>query len=305
METSDDWRGAEFVSQFEETLLCPICKQICQVPSITECSHTFCGVCIRRHIDHEETCPTCRKEIQKARIRVNKFAEDVCIQYIWFREILRNKLYPPVPENHTPKASGLEDSNGAQVPQAGYEECPFCSKVMNVDELQSHAIQCMDEHDSRLKRRKVETSFKKIPAENYHAMSDAKLKRSLQDCGLSKSGNRNRLIARHKEWTHQYNTNAESSQPKSIYDLRRIVDEWDRTQDRQARSGLQTTLKDLDNANYETRHKDEFAELTELARVSMKKRQGRSTVATHNEADRDREIIDLTEGSSKAYNNVE
>lgn len=298
MDVSDNWRGAEFVNQFEETLLCPICKQICQVPSITECSHTFCGVCIRRHIDHEETCPTCRKEIQKARIRVNKFAEDVCNQYLWFREILKNKLYSSVPVNNA-------------ATQEGYEECPFCSKVLNVEELQSHAVQCMDEHESRLKRRKVMTTPKKIPAENYHAMSDTKLRKALQDYGLSKSGNRNRLIARHKEWTHHYNTNAESNQPRSIYELRRIIDEWDRTQDRQVKGSSQVALKDLDSANYECNHKDEFEELTQLARESMRKKNNgaerlsgpESSTGESNDVKAvksSEEIIDLTREPSKA-----
>eukprot|EP01032_Pedospumella_encystans_P012587 gene12587-14555_t len=58
--TADDFEPTESASEFEA---CPICLEDVQVPRITSCGHTFCYICILRHLQSDlrncDKCPIC------------------------------------------------------------------------------------------------------------------------------------------------------------------------------------------------------------------------------------------------------
>jgi hypothetical protein len=42
-----------------EELQCPICVETIQDPFVTSCGHTFCYICLSRHLANKNTCPSC------------------------------------------------------------------------------------------------------------------------------------------------------------------------------------------------------------------------------------------------------
>jgi E3 ubiquitin-protein ligase RAD18 len=84
-EVSDpsDWKATEapFLRAIEESLRCHICKEYFTAPMITSCCHTFCSLCIRRQLDLDSRCPSCRKEIQLSSLRKNAAIEETTELY--------------------------------------------------------------------------------------------------------------------------------------------------------------------------------------------------------------------------------
>jgi E3 ubiquitin-protein ligase RAD18 len=56
-----DFQALAF-QQLDEHLRCPICKEFFDTTMIlSNCSHSFCALCIRRSLTAEQICPKCRK----------------------------------------------------------------------------------------------------------------------------------------------------------------------------------------------------------------------------------------------------
>ncbi|KAK2964749.1 putative E3 ubiquitin-protein ligase RAD18 [Blattamonas nauphoetae] len=63
IDSSDDW-PVESVRRLEELLRCPICGEFLKhCVQLNGCSHTFCGVCIRKAYNERKRCPICHLQI--------------------------------------------------------------------------------------------------------------------------------------------------------------------------------------------------------------------------------------------------
>lgn len=55
----------EFVTPPSQSLLCPVCHDVCHEPLITNvCHHSFCTACIFQTLEQgESACPLCRRHL--------------------------------------------------------------------------------------------------------------------------------------------------------------------------------------------------------------------------------------------------
>ncbi|KAF8446499.1 hypothetical protein BGX38DRAFT_1058777, partial [Terfezia claveryi] len=87
-----DWVSTRLPSlqRLDNSLRCQVCKEFLSAPLITECSHTFCSLCIRRCFTQEQKCPSCRVPGQEARLRRNAGVEECVEAFLAVRgELLR------------------------------------------------------------------------------------------------------------------------------------------------------------------------------------------------------------------------
>ncbi|KAG9234054.1 postreplication repair E3 ubiquitin-protein ligase rad18 [Amylocarpus encephaloides] len=76
---SSDWLETPLrsLSAVDAALRCQVCKDFYTTPMITSCSHTFCSLCIRRCLNNDGQCPTCRAKDQELKLRLNAVMEDL------------------------------------------------------------------------------------------------------------------------------------------------------------------------------------------------------------------------------------
>ncbi|KAK9366330.1 hypothetical protein V1509DRAFT_597459 [Lipomyces kononenkoae] len=79
-----DWTDTRLPSLLilDSSLRCRICKDFYKSPFMTECTHTFCSLCIRKCIASTPTsetacCPICRAPVLEIRLRRNQVVEDL------------------------------------------------------------------------------------------------------------------------------------------------------------------------------------------------------------------------------------
>ncbi|KAK9381609.1 uncharacterized protein V2V93DRAFT_367390 [Kockiozyma suomiensis] len=84
-----DWTSTSLpqLEPLDTGLRCRICRDWYTAPMITECSHSFCSLCIRKCIAATPSaeapcCPICRASVTEVRLRRNQVLEDLCF---WFR----------------------------------------------------------------------------------------------------------------------------------------------------------------------------------------------------------------------------
>src|ERR1700761_8834575 len=76
---STDWLQTPLagLAPLESGLRCQVCKDFYTTPMITSCSHTFCSLCIRKCLNNDGKCPTCRREDQASKLRSNFVVEEL------------------------------------------------------------------------------------------------------------------------------------------------------------------------------------------------------------------------------------
>ncbi|CAN6638785.1 hypothetical protein TRVA0_017S01002 [Trichomonascus vanleenenianus] len=179
-----DWKStqAPFLTAFETTLTCHICKEFLNAPVITTCCHTFCSLCIRSYLNTEARCPVCRSEIQSSTLRKNMVIEELVDIYRSSRDHLYSTIKrlnggeyqysektvqtdvvePESPQNlrrssrKRQKVTETEvvevvDDEGDQdyddvevLDQVGYGNCPVCGKYMKIKDIETkHIMECL------------------------------------------------------------------------------------------------------------------------------------------------------------------
>ncbi|KAF9466269.1 hypothetical protein BDZ94DRAFT_1251555 [Collybia nuda] len=105
-----------------------------------------------------------------------------------------------------------------------------------------------------------------LPKASYGMLKDKKLKEMLAEHGLPTTGERTLLIKRHQQWVMAYNANLDKSvsMRRPISALRKDLKKWESDRARQKKSPVE------DMVAHEKRHKDEFAQLIDLARTSKR-----------------------------------
>ncbi|KAG9008841.1 E3 ubiquitin-protein ligase rad18 [Tulasnella sp. JGI-2019a] len=96
----------------DESLRCPICKDILRAPVLlTGCGHSFCSQCVRESLNVQEECPQCRARANSGHIVRNSALDAAVVSYMKARQSildvigLASRPIPP-PRGQTPKVSG-------------------------------------------------------------------------------------------------------------------------------------------------------------------------------------------------------
>ncbi|OBT89028.1 DNA repair protein rad18 [Pseudogymnoascus sp. 03VT05] len=193
------------------------------------------------------------------------------------------------------EATYIEQSDG--VYDDGLVACPICSARMKEYLVNGHIdTSCPappSDHSSskpnnisnpsvttnlRLQRPSFEPT--PLPTLNYSLLNDTNLRKKLKDLGISSIGNRPHLERRHREWVTLWNSNCDSSKPRSKAELLRDLETWEKTQVRQGTSrnytlaggGLPITSNDFDAAAWSSKHGSEFRSLIEEAERNRKQK---------------------------------
>ncbi|QPC71624.1 hypothetical protein HYE68_002376 [Fusarium pseudograminearum] len=84
---STDWLTTPLsaLAAVEGALRCQVCKDFYKTPMITNCSHTFCSLCIRRALSNDGKCPLCRATEQENKLRSNWSLEEAVQAFVGAR----------------------------------------------------------------------------------------------------------------------------------------------------------------------------------------------------------------------------
>lgn len=120
--------------------------------------------------------------------------------------------------------------------------------------------------------------FERLPSMNYSILNETKLRKKLLDLGIPSWGPRLLLEKRHREWVMIWNSNCDSSRPKTKREMLQDLDTWERTQgglastqSLSANRNAQIKDKDFDGAGWSAEHHDSFNDLIARARKSHRK----------------------------------
>ena len=179
--------SAPCLRNIDETLRCPICKDLCKVTLRGKCGHFFCSECIRRFLrNYKQSCPECRKDMNQAELTNDAVIDKLIASFRASRtallDIVRTdpSLFASVPSN--------EDSTRASV----------------------STDSCADS------KQKVP-----MPTLTYRLFTEKKLKGMLKDLNLPISGKKRDWINLHAEYTLQHNIACDSPGPIDPKDVAR------------------------------------------------------------------------------------
>ncbi|XP_073708494.1 E3 ubiquitin-protein ligase RAD18 isoform X2 [Garra rufa] len=93
-----------------DTLLrCPICFELLNITMMTQCSHNFCSLCIRKFLSYKLLCPVCNLPSTEQDLRNNRLLDDLVQSFQAARQKLchSNLESPPIsPETPTMMLKG-------------------------------------------------------------------------------------------------------------------------------------------------------------------------------------------------------
>lgn len=80
---STDWipTSLPLFEALEASLRCEVCKEFYNNPVISKCTHTFCSLCIRRCINADGKCPTCKSPCVADKLIPNVALRDAVIKF--------------------------------------------------------------------------------------------------------------------------------------------------------------------------------------------------------------------------------
>ena len=127
--------------------------------------------------------------------------------------------------------------------------------------------------------------LERLPSLSYSILSDNALRKKLNALGIPNWGPKQLLIRRHTEWLNLWNSNCDSSRPRSKRDLINDLDVWERTQGGQAPNNLGNVQngpnsvmnKDFDGVAWAATHSDDFDDLIAKARQRTKAPNSKTT----------------------------
>ncbi|XP_026116826.1 E3 ubiquitin-protein ligase RAD18 isoform X1 [Carassius auratus] len=289
-----------------DTLLrCPICFEFLNISMMTQCSHNFCSLCIRKFLSYKLLCPVCNLPSTEQDLRNNRILDDLVQSFQAARQKLchSNLESPPIsPETpvmtikgkgarqkglrkeantlshffqkktpvipsseaqtslelHVPvkseplelclqqlgnlKEENVEDTVGmvkdekmdeTAFPSTSHNnplvkvECPVCGVGVPEQNINKHLDMCLNRDDKKEGLRSGRRR-KAMPKLLYTLIAVPKLKKMLKECHLSARGSREQLVRRHQEFTHIYNAQCDSLNPKSAEEIAKEVENNER-----------------------------------------------------------------------------
>ncbi|KAL9940122.1 hypothetical protein V8E36_000827 [Tilletia maclaganii] len=110
---------------------------------------------------------------------------------------------------------------------------------------------------------------KKLVRPQYVGRTDAGMKKLLEADRLPTGGNKERMVARHRQWVNIFNANLDAAPAKRQTEaqLRRALSEWERGKDEEERNRARGGMVSEDKSKtWAKDHKSEFADLISKAR---------------------------------------
>ncbi|OCH89108.1 hypothetical protein OBBRIDRAFT_733241 [Obba rivulosa] len=92
----------------DDSLRCPICRELYTAPVTLSCGHCYCSLCIRNSLSSKAECPICRQNASEVHIRKNPAMESVVKSWASGRDFILGLLKPQ--EDH--RTSPSVDSQG-------------------------------------------------------------------------------------------------------------------------------------------------------------------------------------------------
>ncbi|KAF2838756.1 DNA repair protein rad18 [Patellaria atrata CBS 101060] len=185
-------------------------------------------------------------------------------------------------------------------PDDGLVACPICNKRMKEEAVFQHLERCDEEMEeekngkvqSRSTTKKPSTSLDpqsnqharpppaRISQLNYSLLNETQLRKKIKESGIPNWGPRQLLQRRHIEWVNLWNSNCDSSKPRSKRELLQELDTWERSQGGNAPGGFNPSgtvstssvmRKDFDGAGWAKNNQNQFSQLIAEARKKRNK----------------------------------
>ncbi|KAF0975860.1 hypothetical protein FDP41_005187 [Naegleria fowleri] len=184
------------MSLFENSLQCPICKELLDNPKcIRTCLHFFCDLCISREFSFRNRCPVCKEEYSKSEIIKVPFVSDLMDLYSMARRDLVQKL-----------------SNSQLEKEDQFNNNHSIAPISESQESFDWSFQ-RSKHSSPSS---TSSSFSnKIPSLCYSILKNNQLKEYLKKFNLPTNGTREQMIWRIKEYILRHNSNIDRAKPFS------------------------------------------------------------------------------------------
>ena len=179
----------------ENLLTCPICYKTVKHPMSTWCHHLFSSLCIRKHLQFKQSCPSCHTELHEPQLRQDKTAE----------------MLLPIFQALAIRVERILENCG------GVSPCEVCKVEIPTKNLNLHTEKCRKSAKVGMKK---ESSFIRkrpppLPKLVYSLLKETELKKKCKEFGLNPKGDRKLLESRLKKYTLLYNTELMLENPKS------------------------------------------------------------------------------------------
>ncbi|XP_069679788.1 polycomb group RING finger protein 3 isoform X3 [Periplaneta americana] len=145
-------------------ITCKICRgYLIDATTVTECLHTFCKSCLVKHLEENNTCPTCQIVIHQSHplqyISFDRTMQDIVYKLVpnlQDNEIKREREFYrirglPCPKDIPPNAGELEEEKAAPDQHAE-------SDYHRQDEQVNVCLECISSNMKTLKRRFIRCS---------------------------------------------------------------------------------------------------------------------------------------------------
>lgn len=346
-----------------DTLLrCPICFEFLNITMMTQCSHNFCSLCIRKFLSYKLLCPVCNLPSTEQDLRNNRLLDDLVQSFQSARQTLchSNLESPPISPETPPmmvkgkaarqkrlkkEANALSHFFQKKTPMTPVKsepvevsvqlpahfklenveeatikvkeekmelsafpstsqsskpvvkvECPVCGVCVPETHINKHLDMCLSRDDKKEGLRSGRRR-KAMPKLLYTLITVPKLKKMLKECHLSAQGSRDQLVRRHQEFTHIYNAQCDSLNPKSAEEIAKEIENNERLRnqlDSKRKPVIITTknqtaeeIEELHSV-YRKQHSSEFSRLVAQVRgrletskrAQIKQEEGMSTEET-------------------------
>ncbi|GCB69548.1 hypothetical protein scyTo_0001072 [Scyliorhinus torazame] len=157
--------------------------------------------------------------------------------------------------------------------------------------FENNQLQLRDFSDNSVNQRK-------LPKLVYNLISERDLRKKLKECGLSTQGTKAQLVKRHLAFVQMYNSQCDSLNPRSAFEIAREIEKNEKTQAQLESTASENVLKftkdqseeEIDEVHkeYRLKHQKEFQQL--VAEV----RNGWKTTGKNMKSDKDTEGQCLT-----------
>ncbi|XP_021342779.1 uncharacterized protein LOC110443107 [Mizuhopecten yessoensis] len=75
------------MEQVDKLLKCPVCfEHLKTALMISNCSHTFCSLCIRKYLSYKNVCPVCNVPTYEADLKNNRLVDDIVQHFVSVRD---------------------------------------------------------------------------------------------------------------------------------------------------------------------------------------------------------------------------
>jgi len=276
------------LQEFENSLCCPICKNIFTNPVLitaTNCQHTFCSECLRNHFRkgrHNSKgsssiyCPTCRSVTDERKLVPNRALAENAKRWAGIKE----SLFGVVSQHENLKLESSNDNDAKSKRKAELQQKhskarkrPRRSTRQTSTTYQSDSDFSCEENESdyeddrntdakeksnrksasseTVKASTSNVTLKPKPLTNYHSLNRKQLVRLCENEGLSTQGKPGDLKERHREFITLYNAECDSITPRSHVKLVQVVKSRER--ERKKEKLIETQKGTVNHATYLTR----------------------------------------------------